>query len=121
MEMDLKITEIAKEYKENRDAFMRVRQKTKKKVRNFERWLHEVHLKKDNIIDAEKKYFDFCDFCKEIMFFRCYDFNLAWEFTIPCRCERTLEAEEKSMRERIKKHKKFQKELENDEKMPRLF
>lgn len=121
MEMELKIAELAKEYKENRDAFMRVRPKTKKNVRGFENFLFHSHLKKNDIMETEKKYFDFCDFCKEIMFFRCYDFNLAWEFTIPCRCERTLEAEEKSMRERIKKHKKFQKELENDEKMPRLF
>lgn len=121
MEMELKIAELAKEYKENRDAFMRARPKTRKKIRAFEKYLFESCLSKSNIIASEKKYFDFCDFCKEIMFFRCYDFNLAWEFTIPCRCERTLEAEEKSMRERIKKHKKFQKELENDEKMPRLF
>lgn len=77
MEMELKIVEIAKEYKENRDAFMRVRPKTRKKIHAFEKYLFESRLSKSNIIASEKKYFDFCDFCKEIMFFRCYDFNFS--------------------------------------------
>lgn len=121
MEMELKIAELAKEYKENRDAFMRVLPKTRKKIRAFEKYLFESRLSKSNIIASEKKYFDFCDFCKEIMFFRCYDFNLAWEFAIACKCERTRENEQSKMRDRIKRAKKYEKDLNDAEKLQRLF
>ena len=106
MEMELKIQELAYEYKNERNAFMQVNPKTKKKIREFEKWICEHHLKKDNIIASEQKFFDFCAYCKEALFFRCYEYNLAWEFEIECRCERIKNAELQQMRTRIERHKK---------------
>ena len=113
---ELKILELAKEYKENRDAYMRVRAKTKKKIRAFEQWLCDYHLVKSDIMDSEQKYFDFCDYCKEPIYFACHDFNLSWSFEIECRCERARQKLAKEMRERIKEHKK-----RSNYEMPRLF
>lgn len=108
MEMELKIQELAYEYKNERDASMQVKPKTKKKIRAFAKWICDSHLKKENIIDSEKKYFDFCSYCKEIMFFRCYDYNLAWEFEVECWCENIKKTEQQIMNKRIKEHKKAQ-------------
>ena len=61
---ELKILELAKEYKENRDAKMRVRAKTKKKIRAFEQWLCDYHLVKSDIMDGEKSFLNFALFVK---------------------------------------------------------
>lgn len=105
MEMELKIKELAYEYKNERNAFMQVKPKTKKKIRSFEKWIWEHHLKKENIITSEQKFFDFCSYCGEALFFRCYEYGLDWEFEIECRCERIKNAEQDKMRERIKHHR----------------
>lgn len=121
MEMELKIIELASEYKNNRDAFLRVRAKTKKKVRDFQEWLENYHLRKNNIIENEKRFFSFCERCEEIILFECRDFNLAWKFALKCRCERVRERMEKNMRNKIERHKKFIKEKEVENEMQRLF
>lgn len=102
---ELKILELAKEYKENRDAYMRVRAKTKKKIRNFERWLTDNHLTRDDIIESERLFFEFCNFCKEVSYFKCLEFNLSWSFELDCKCSRTRKELENDMKERIKKHR----------------
>lgn len=104
--MELKIEELAEEYKKNRDDYMRVRAKTKKKVRVFESFIKSNHLKKDDIIENERKFFEFCDFCKEAFYFECREFSLSWRFYIECKCDRAKNKLEKEMRERIKKNKK---------------
>lgn len=106
---ELKILELAKEYKENRDAYMRVRAKTKKKVRAFEQWLCDYHLVENDIIASEKKFFEFCSYCKEPFYFECREFDLSWHFEIECRCERAKKKLENEMRERIEERKKRSK------------
>lgn len=100
---EMQIKTLAREYKERRNKFMQVLPKTKKKIRAFEGWLCDVHLVKDDIIDTEQKYFDFCSHCKETSYFHCNDFNLAWVFEIPCNCERS------KTKKRIQKNKAKQK------------
>lgn len=59
MEVELKIIELASEYKNNRDAFSRIKPKTKKKVRDLQEWLENHHLQKSNIIESEQRFFSF--------------------------------------------------------------
>lgn len=106
MQMELKIRELAHEYKQKRNQFMQVKPSTKKKIMAFEKWLCDYHLTEVDIIDSEKKFFDFCHFCGEISFFHCYDYNLSWEFGIECRCERAKNAEQQQMKTRIEAHRK---------------
>lgn len=102
---ELNILELAKELKENRDAHMRVRPKTKKKIKAFVDWLIDFHLTKDDIVESEKRFFKFCDYCQEILQFECREFDLCWSFETDCKCERIKKAMEKDMKERIKKHR----------------
>lgn len=111
MEMELKIKELAYEYKNEQNAFMQVKPKTKKKIRNFQKWILGHHLKKENIITSEQKFFDFCSYCGEALFFRCYEYGLDWEFEIECYCERLKKTAQKQMKQKIAEHKKAAKNV----------
>lgn len=104
--MDMKIKVLAEECVTNRDEHMRVRSKTKKKIRAFEDWLASAHLRKKDIIEAERHYFSFCKHCKETSYFECRDYELNWRFEIECRCERVKKQMEKDMKERIERYKR---------------
>lgn len=108
---ELKILDIAKEYSEACE-----RAKTKKKVRAFEQWMCDSHLVKSDIIESEQKFFLFCDYCNEPIYFKCLEFEMSWSFEIECKCEKTRQKLESEMRERIKEHRKRSRY-----EVPRLF
>lgn len=117
--IELKIEELVYRYKNECDAFSRIRPKIKKEMRDFQQWLDEQHLKENDIIEHERIFFDFCSYCKETTCFHCHLPNFSWEFDIACKCEMLRLKNESEMEKRIAKSKKFQKELENA--MQRLF